>query len=43
MEFEVCRDTQVAPFPVGFDPHDVILLRQTNRVAAEQQAEGRFI
>ena len=42
-EFEVCGDAQVAPFPVRFDPRDVIRLRQTNRVAAEQQPEGWFI
>ena len=42
-EFEVRGDAQVAPLPVGFHPRDVILLRQTNRVAAEQQPEGWFI
>src|SRR5260370_41846736 len=42
-EFKVCGDAQVAPLPVGFDPRDVILLRQTNRVAAEQQPEGWLI
>jgi len=42
-EFEVRGDAQVAPLPVGFHPRDVILLRQTNRVATEQQPEGWFI
>ncbi len=42
-EFEVCGDAQVAPLPVSLDPRDIILFRQTNRVAAEQQPKGWLI
>jgi hypothetical protein len=42
-DLEVGGDAQVAPLPVGVDPRDVIPLNQTNRVAARQKAEGRFI
>jgi hypothetical protein len=31
------------PFPVRFDPREIGLLHDANRIASKQQPKGRFI
>jgi hypothetical protein len=42
-DLEVGGDAQVALLPVGFHPRDLILLYETNGVAAGQPAQRRCI